>query len=351
MAFALAGLLALPSWGCDVPVFRYALEKWEPDVFHIAVLHRAPLSEEEAGVLSQLKEAVLTGETFLNLGYIDRNLEEDPWPEVEEQLAPDRDASKPRVALLNPVDPHRPTVSWEGPLSRETIGTIIDSPLRREITDHLLKGAAAVWVLLEGGDTLKDASARATLEAHLAGMETSYQMPTETGAALIEQTGLKLPLIVLSRDNPKERVLIDILLHVEPDLLDEEFAGEPMAFPIYGRGRVLYSLVGGGITPDLIEEAMHFLLGACSCEVKDLNPGVDLLLSADWKNYSGDPMVDTALLAAYAETGLEPPESAQAGLALPRSGTWGMMVALAGLTLIVAMVSWSLLRGSSDSRV
>ena len=27
-----------------------------------------------------------------------------------------------------------------------------------------------------------------------------------------------------------------------------------------------------------------FLIGKCSCQVKDLNPGVDLLMAADWDN-------------------------------------------------------------------
>jgi hypothetical protein len=41
-------------------------------------------------------------------------------------------------------------------------------------------------------------------------------------------------------------------------------------------------LIGAGITPDNIHESAAFLVGACSCEVKDLNPGFDLLLTANW---------------------------------------------------------------------
>ena len=57
---------------------------------------------------------------------------------------------------------------------------------------------------------------------------------------------------------------------------------EPIAFPIFGRGRVLYGLIGEGIASDVIDEASLFLTGACSCEVKEQNPGVDLLMSVDW---------------------------------------------------------------------
>src|SRR5262249_42605094 len=53
-------------------------------------------------------------------------------------------------------------------------------------------------------------------------------------------------------------------------------------FPIFGRGRALCSLEGKALAAKDIEEAARFLCGACSCQVKELNPGVDLLIAADW---------------------------------------------------------------------
>ena len=44
------------------------------------------------------------------------------------------------------------------------------------------------------------------------------------------------------------------------------------------RGVVLHALVGRGITPENIEDAHTFITGACSCVVKEQNPGFDLLL-------------------------------------------------------------------------
>jgi hypothetical protein len=57
-----------------------------------------------------------------------------------------------------------------------------------------------------------------------------------------------------------------------------------MAFPIFGRGRALYALVGNGVAPQLVGEACQFLTGACQCTVKAENPGVDLLMQVDWDN-------------------------------------------------------------------
>src|SRR5436190_9998411 len=42
-------------------------------------------------------------------------------------------------------------------------------------------------------------------------------------------------------------------------------------------------MAGAGLNASNIAEAGGFLVGACSCEAKELNPGVDLLFSADWE--------------------------------------------------------------------
>ena len=54
--------------------------------------------------------------------------------------------------------------------------------------------------------------------------------------------------------------------------------------PIYGRGRTYFALVGAGINANMIEESGHFLCGACSCQVKEDNPGIDMLLAVNWSD-------------------------------------------------------------------
>jgi hypothetical protein len=51
---------------------------------------------------------------------------------------------------------------------------------------------------------------------------------------------------------------------------------------VFGRGRALGAWPAEGFGDEQIDEASLFLLGACSCEVKRLNPGWDLLLNVDW---------------------------------------------------------------------
>ena len=61
-----------------------------------------------------------------------------------------------------------------------------------------------------------------------------------------------------------------------------EYADEPIAVAFFGRGRVLPPLVAGGITAENILGDCSYLCGACSCQVKRENPGIDALFTADW---------------------------------------------------------------------
>ena len=89
-------------------------------------------------------------------------------------------------------------------------------------------------------------------------------------------------MLKLSRTDPAEQWLVGTLLSVESDLRDAEFETQPMVFAIYGRGRAMPPYVGKGITTENLVECVAFLAGACSCMVKDQNPGVDLLTTWDW---------------------------------------------------------------------
>ena len=74
-----------------------------------------------------------------------------------------------------------------------------------------------------------------------------------------------------------------------------------MAFPVLGRGRVLYALVGKGISEDTIAMASSFVVGPCSCQVKNLNPGFDLLLSVNWDEQLAGPKLSKEVPEATSE--------------------------------------------------
>lgn len=194
---------------------------------------------------------------------------------------------------------------WSGPLNSANVVALIDSSLRQKIARDILAGASAVWVLLESGDQEKDEAAARLLQTELKKMEETLECPGPSGNfSSGDDRGKNDPtepvsfsLMRLSRTDPAERMLLNMLLRSEWDL---ETFSEPMAFPIFGRGRILYALVGAGINEENIEEACSFLVGACLCQTKGQNPGIDLLMSVDWEAGIQDRWVDQPALPTLA---------------------------------------------------
>ena len=277
-------LLGFPGRGsaCDIPVFQYALDYWEPDVFEVLVHHRGEVGAEGLGVIKKFEESEGAESSLHNYTFDTLDVGEVAPGEMDAETADSLAPGESVVVVHSPSPLHRQDILWRGPLSEETFSTIADSPLRRKIGEQLSGGTSAVWILLESGDAQKDRTAFDTLEKELPGLANTLELPGEPDPA--NPTRLSFDIERLSRNDTEELFLIEMLLSTEPDLKDPEFEGLPMAFPVFGRGRVLYALIGEGINADTIREACEFLTGACSCEIKDLNPGADLLLAMDWKS-------------------------------------------------------------------
>ena len=330
---------ATPLHACSVPVFRYALEHWPPDAYQAVIFHRGPLSAMQQAWVRDLGADGLAGRLHANLSPRTADLDADPSPELLELSRPTEMSALPWRVLRVPRAARTPASVWSGPLGGEIAGQLLDSPARREIVERLGQGQSAVWVLLESGDREKDAAAAQLLESRLTELARTLALPAldpsdiVNGLVSVKQEDLRLEFSVLrlSRRDAGEQPFIQMLLGTEPDLAEMK---EPMAFPIFGRGRALHAFVGTGIKRETIDQAASFLIGKCSCQVKELNPGADLLFAADWDglikaNTTAPPDLPTlAELAKSApETvtfrGSEPahtPRSAEAHRSRPISG-------------------------------
>ena len=263
---ALLLLLSTSALGCSVPVFRYALEHWAADAYQVEITHSAPLSAEAQALVQQLSNSPLTN--------------------IKVKVTQGSTAT-PTLTVRHPAFVPNGRDFWTAPLTKENVLQIQDSPVRQEIASKLGEGDSAVWLLLESGDKGKNDAAAQLLEKELTRLAESLQLPKlddqdiKNGLVSVPDEGLRLsfPVIRLARSNAAESFLIETLLATEPDL---KAATDPIAFPIFGRGRVLYALIGRGIRTDNLVEAASFLIGFCSCQIKEQNPGVDLIMSADW---------------------------------------------------------------------
>ena len=144
-------------------------------------------------------------------------------------------------------------LAFSGPLDRETIRMTIDSPARQEVRERILAGDSVVWVLIESGDSAKDAEAEEVLRQRLAYLEKNLELPNpaDTGTEDLvasdefssekeNDAPLRFAYIRVSRDDPEERGFVAMLVNSESDLHEFE---EPIAIPLFGRARSHYALV------------------------------------------------------------------------------------------------------------
>jgi hypothetical protein len=280
-------LTAAPARACNVPVFRYALEKWQADAFEVIVFHSGPLSPAHKTLADALDRHANADPGFVNFDFTLVDLARKPDPDLLKVFESQRTRDLPLLVVRYPEVADL-SATWSAPLTADSVRQLLDSPARRELVRRLVSGDSAVWVLLEGGDRAKDAAAEKLLRSELQKLQKTLKLPRLTAdpedAISSKGPELKLAfsLLRVSRDDPAEKMLVWLLQHIEPDLLDAKYRGEPMAFAVFGRGRALPPLVGRGITPRNIAKEAEFLTGPCTCKVKEQNPGVDLLIVADW---------------------------------------------------------------------
>jgi hypothetical protein len=285
-------LLAVPIWACSVPVFRYALERWVSDPYLVVVFHRGELTVEQQALVNRLGPKGERAENSANLKVRTVDLLDDtPDADMLELWKLQKSDTVPWMAVHYPA-PFPP--AWAGPFNKDVVDGLIDSPVRREIARRILKGNTAVWVFLESGNKKLDDAKFEILTARLKHEQETLQLPEidpediANGLLLADEASLKVAFsaLRLSRSDSQEKMFVDMLLGSEGggelSLRADDVLGKPMAFPVFGRGRVLYGLVGDGINEDTIADACQLLIGPCTCQVKDDNPGIDLVMAVDW---------------------------------------------------------------------
>ena len=250
------------SHACSIPVFRYALDRWHADPFALEISAGDAKDEAVARFLRNF-----TDSSPLN-------------------LAPSRLAEDGKSRLIFPHAKDDAAPAWSGRLDGATLARLTDSPTRREIVKRILAGESGVWVLVESGLKSADDRAAAALEKRLRYLEQVAQIPPIDPNDPTSQLGpgpalrVKFSLLRIKAGDEAEKPFTAML--AGPNCYMENANG-PWLSLVFGRGRTLGAWSAEGFGDEQIDEACLFLLGACSCEVKRMNPGWDLLLNVDWK--------------------------------------------------------------------
>jgi hypothetical protein len=275
-------LIAAPGVdACSVPVFRYALERWTPASLRLLVFHRGELAKEDREAIRTISDDTRSANVRIELVDLNGDVNAELRAVWDKE---DKSAKLPRVVVRYPeVSAEVPNL-WAGPLDSTAIAKLIQSPARQQLFDRLTSGSAAAILLMLSGDKAADDAARAMLTRELPGIAARLELPAATDEGPQVQSLLPMRLdfpIVEVPATPAEEPLRRMLLASEDGLADVR---GPIAFPVFGRGRALCSLHGKDLEkPGELHRSLEFLCKACSCQVKELNPGVDLLIVGNWE--------------------------------------------------------------------
>jgi hypothetical protein len=121
----------------------------------------------------------------------------------------------------------------------------------------------------------------------------------------------------LRLDDPAEKPLIAMLAGPQGKV----DATKPFAAAVFGRGRVLGAWQMSQLDDTGLEDACMFLIGRCSCRVKNENPGWDLLMNVDWVKTLEKTAAERkgGIKAAVVETKPQVPETARVTVEAPKA--------------------------------
>lgn len=279
------------TWACDVPVFRYALERWSADPYGCLIIEDHPLNDEETEVLEELKKWSIGDERQINL-WIGKMSREDMkgsgFGTISEQFPK---GEKNQMVLVYPQVAGISKAIWAGPINQTSAQILWNSPERKDIVTELSSGTSAVFYYLESGNAEKDQEIQTFLKSSFEILQNGFSLPQ----TVISRTSSEIP------DDPSNRLRTDVPFKLEFKLkslplktqdpilrnmlhgLEEGLpADAPMVFAIFGRGRTIGPITGENLNKEVLLQLASYLCGRCSCQVKAQNPGIDILLNQNW---------------------------------------------------------------------
>ncbi|MEZ6126542.1 MAG: hypothetical protein R3C49_25755 [Planctomycetaceae bacterium] len=307
----LIGLAAIasPLQACNVPVFRYALERWQTDSSEVIVFHDGEFSQtqqEEVRELTAKSERAHGKFILADVSQTPDDAVSSLWKDLQNSKA-----ELPWVVIRSNVA-EKSVNCWRGTLADSLKLPVLDSPVRRELSQRLLSGHSVVWLMLKGRDGAETDRLKTVLTAELNKLGTRIPIPDGIGLPGSELFSdipllMKFSVIEIDPGDAQETFLTGLLQSFAPEAVQE---GQALVVPVFGRGRALEVIPGRQLNEGLIEDLTVYLSGACSCQVKERNPGFDLITMTDW---------ETELYGEDAEdvrSQIQPPKSGDAPVLL-----------------------------------
>jgi len=250
------------------------------------VVRDSQLDDRDRQIVRQLTQAA---DSPANLSIttwdLDTNIE---LPEFLASSA-ENTADEPWCLIRSPGGSEPPRSVWTSPLRAVRSELVGSSPARDELVKMLLQGDSAVWLVIGGDDDKQGEAVAQLLKSTLRKLEDETPLPDGIGlpgSELYSEVPLMVsfPILQIDADDPAEQLFLEHIRAFLPRSKAASTDSQPtLVVPVFGRGRALAVLTADDIDADTVSDLTTFLTGACSCQVKRLNPGFDLLLSVDWK--------------------------------------------------------------------
>ncbi len=293
--------LSLDALACNIPVFRYALERWQTDSYEIVVFYDELTSEQESFV-AQLEASSSENNGPANATVVrsktnGASTTSESHTELLKLISQSPEFKLPFVVVRSQAGQGRAIQPWQGSLDKASEIGLLDSPVRKELVKRLQNGHSVVWLVLKSSDTNRTTEMLNLLKSQCAELATKIKLPDGIGLPGSELHS-EVPLLVkfsyldIEPNDPREQFLVNLFSGVHPESTDND---EPLIVPVFGRGRALEVIPASDVNPALLEDLTLFMSGACSCQVKERNPGFDLLVSTHWNR------------ELFGENGLMPP--------------------------------------------
>ena len=274
-------LLSLNSFACSVPVFRYALEYWQPDPYQIILSYNPAQTNNFPEVLAEIKKYKA------NRTFIFKKIKSSHQNE--------------KITLKYPADKRIRNIVWEAPLSTQNLGNILNSPAREEFVGKILNGDSLVFLLLEGSNSKQNTKIANIILTNIPLLEKEIKLPHEyvdipKEDLKIYDTNIvfKLSMMRLSRTNLQEKVFINILTKSLPESIYKQ--SDPIVFPVFARGRMLAALREKDINYKTLKKMCEYVAGECSCEIKSGNPGFDIFIPTGWNFEKNKSLISDIVL-------------------------------------------------------
>src|SRR5262245_52089834 len=177
LLLGLAFLLPQQAYACTIPVFRYALEKWELTPYEILVFHRGTLPADVQKTIKIWTKTPLKANVDFTLVDLDARVD----PKLQMLWKREgNDKQTPWMLVRYPVSRTEILTTWAGPCTKANLLAVIDSPKRQEILSHLKRGVTGVFVLLTSGDDKADKAVHDMALKELQALEKKIKLPEQS---------------------------------------------------------------------------------------------------------------------------------------------------------------------------